>query len=80
MVTAMSKQAEESLGDFLVGVNQDFQYMIENISEMQSNLLSLKREINDSYDHLEKLKADNGMEPGSRTYLDTISQRGNRMD
>jgi len=45
----------------LSGVNQDFQYMIENISEMQSNLLTLKKEISDSRESLKKLKIDNNI-------------------
>lgn len=79
MVTAMSKQAEESLGDFLTSVNQDFQYMIENISEMQSNLLSLKREINDTEEYVKTQRQIANMSAGDRSHLETISNRGNRL-
>lgn len=76
MVTAMSKQAEESLGDFLSGVNQDFQYMIENISEMQSNLLTLKKEISDSRENLKQLKLANNMPLDKEVSVSDLNKSG----
>lgn len=48
MIDQMTKQTEEALGDFTANTTHEFRHLLENVSEMQSNLSNLKAEIRNS--------------------------------
>jgi len=50
--------------------------MIENISEMQSNLLTLKKEISDSRENLKQLKLDHNMPLDKEVSVSDLNKSG----